>query len=100
MIKTNKVAIYVPEGNPVMYLSALDTLCRMFGGATEIDARGNWLNDNNILIEDNIKICYSYCTTKELAENMQKLYGFCETLKSVLKQECILLVINNEARFI
>jgi len=100
MIKKNKVEIYVPVVSPLMFGNAIETLSRMFGGATLIDARGYWIDDSNTMVNDKIKIVYSYCGNEELAENMQELYGYCKTLKSVLKQDCILLVINNEARFI
>lgn len=104
------VSVYVPSTknvNEVLSESAreeyvkmvLEALSNLFGGATSYDAKGSWVSNKGLVLED-IKVCKSYCTSEQLKAGVDKVIGLCQELKSELGQEAISLEINNKLYFI
>lgn len=101
-----KVSIYVPSTildkpapENVVKFYIEDTkkkLSAMFGGSTSINAVGSWLSDSCGLINENVTICYSYCSRF----NKKKIKAIAQNLKTVFKQEAISVEFNNKLYFI
>lgn len=104
------VSVYVPSTKNVNEkLSAeahkeyvdmvLEALSNLFGGATAYDAKGSWVSQSGLVLED-IKVCKSYCTSEQLKAGVDKVITLCMELKKELSQEAISLEINNKLYFI
>lgn len=104
----SKVAIYVPStinvdevtNNEKQVLNIIRELSTLFGGATASDAVGGWVAENGNTIIEKVKIVYSFCTTEQLKDNIDKILQICENLKTEMKQEAITLEINGQVKFI
>lgn len=104
----NKVSIYVPStfnvtevvNNDTQVINIIKQLSLMFGGATASDAVGGWVTSTGETITEKIKIVYSYCTTEQLKQHINKILQICDNLKNEIKQEAITLEINGQIKFI
>jgi len=79
---------------------ALNLFSGFFGGSTKYKAIGTWISPVNGLIKENIDIVESYCTEKQLNENINDILDFCFKLKHELNQENISLEVNNKLYFV
>ena len=103
-----KVAIFVPS--TININIAIDNtkqvektscfLSGIFGGCTSYNACGKWIDGNNNLISENITICFSYCTKKQLRKAKKDVLNYVKSLCQEMKQDCISLEINNRLYFI
>ena len=104
---SSNVKIYVPStintseeiDNEAYIVLVLGKLSEMFGGATSFEALGCW-QSNSGLIKERVTICQSYCTEKQLQENIDKVVEICEELKNTMNQEAISLEVNNKLYFV
>ncbi len=78
----------------------LHFLSKEFGGATASKALGGWISTGGELIKEPVTIVFSYATSAQLEDSMEKVYDYCLGLKSRLSQEAIALEINNELHLI
>lgn len=103
------VEIYVPstvDGNhPAPDLhdmwtkKVLEQMAGLFGGATAIPAKGSWIGEKGLVLED-VKIVRSYCSRDDLAKYLAHVKNCAANLCSAMSQECVSLVINGELQFI
>ena len=74
---------------------ALNLFSGLFGGSTKYEAIGTWIGVKG-LIKERINVIESYCTEKQLKDNINEVIEFCEKLKYELNQEAISLEVNNK----
>ena len=99
----NNIKVYIPgtinvnrEIDNSKYIDiALNLFSGLFGGSTKYEAIGTWIGVKG-LIKEKINIVESYCTEKQLKENISEVIEFCEKLKYDLNQENISLEVNNK----
>ena len=97
---TKDVNVKLSEAQHKEYVDmVLEALSKLFGGATAYDAKGSWVSQQGLVLED-IKVCKSYCTSEQLKSGVDKVISLCMELKSELGQEAISLEINNKLYFI
>ena len=96
--KDSKIELYYPNSAIKRHLkdNTISLFVSLFGGCTVSECTGYYLNDAGSIDYDNISIIYSYSSIKHLAKIQNHAKMLCEELK----QECILLVIDNETYFI
>ena len=105
----NKVTLYIPSTTDrdvsLSAQAAEQTVNRakrfmasLFGGATAVHAEGSWLSDD-VLIDESVTLVYSFASVLTEAD-LHKVKGFCEALKTELKQDAIALEVNGELIFI
>lgn len=75
-------------------------LSEMFGGATSTEAVGCWISENGQQVLERITKFYSFCTSEQAAENIGRVVGLCEWLKTEMQQEAISLEYNGQLKFI
>ena len=103
-----KVCIYVPStievnkpiDNSEFCSYVQRKLSEMFGGATTNEAYGSYVCNNGELLNEKVSIVYSFCSTDQIIENIEKVVEICEYLKKEMSQESILLEVNNKVKFI
>ena len=106
----NNIKVYIPgtinmnqEIDNSKYVDiALNLFSGLFGGSNKHSAlkltekvTGTWIS-NKELIKEKINIVESYCTEKQLKDNISEVIEFCEKLKYDLNQEAISLEVNNK----
>ncbi len=74
---------------------ALNLFSGLFGGSTKYEAIGTWIGEKG-LVKERINVIESYCTEKQLKDNISEVIEFCEKLKYDLNQENISLEVNNK----
>lgn len=72
--------------------AARSLLAGLFGGATALSGLGAWVDATGALIGENVVVVSSYCTAPS-ADDLRKVADFARCLKSILRQECILVAI-------
>lgn len=103
-----RVAVYVPSTIEVdkptdsdeIVQRTLSDLSILFGGATATQALGGWVNEKKTTTVEKIHIVYSFCTKKQLRNNIEKVLAICERIKIEMSQEAVALEINRQIKFI
>lgn len=103
-----KVSVYVPSTNNVsvevdnseQVRNVIRELSQMFGGATATNAVGGWVAENGETILEKVTIVYSFCTSEQLRENFEAVYGIAERIKREMSQEAVTLEINGQVKFV
>lgn len=103
-----KVAVYVPStvnvneqvDNSDYVKRTIGELADLFGGATATQAVGGWRCANGELVIENTTIVYSFCTSEQLREHFNDVYGICERLKAEMSQEAVTLEVNGQVKFV
>lgn len=100
-----KLSIYVPstfgESSPAD-ISLVETtkntvhtvLCTRFGGSTEVNASGKWVNEHGQIVSESISICYA--AIDESVENEylhETAILLADYVKSSMLQSCVLWTI-------
>ena len=101
---SSSVKIYVPStvhtSHSVDHLPYVDMVLKelslMFGGSTSFEALGCWASPVAGLIKEHVTVCQSYCTEKQLSENIDSVVEICERIKKEMDQESVALEINNK----
>jgi hypothetical protein len=107
---SNVVKIYIPstthESKPIPeeqheeYIdNALEIFSKMFGGATAIDGKGAWLNDQNRLVKEDVTIVYSF-TSKLNNKTIDEVVAYAKKIKNELSQSSVSLEVNGKMYFI
>lgn len=105
---SSKITVYIPSTRDIdkaidntLYVDAAATLLsNCFGGATATNALGCWTSPTMGLVKEKTTLVFSYCTTEQLNDHIEKVVSFCENMKKELKQDAIALEINGEMYFI
>lgn len=103
-----KVSVYVPSTTNVnqpidsteKVLETIKKLSTIFGGATASNAFGGWVSKTGEVVTEKVTIVYSFCSSEQLAKNIETIYGICQDLKTSMKQEAITLEINGQVKFV
>ena len=80
--------------------NAQKVFAELFGGATTIKVVGSWVSPVHLLVNENIVIVQSYCTTEQLNNGIDTVIRLAESVKSEMAQEAISLKVNNELYFV
>jgi len=104
----SKVSIYVPStlnvsehiDNTAKVREVITKLSNLFGGATATEAVGGWVTEDGQTIIEHVTIVYSFCTTEQLQEHFDAVYGICEDIKESMGQEAVTLEINGQVKFV
>ena len=104
----SKVSIYVPStqnvnvpiDNSEQVRSVITELSRLFGGATATQAVGGWVSDSGETILEKVTIVYSFCTSEQLREHFEDVYGIAQRIKEEMQQEAVTLEINGQVKFV
>ena len=105
---SSKVTVIVPstinineEIDNTPYVDQVASIMsQCFGGATASNTLGYWNSPSMGLVKEKSTTVFSYCTEKDLQENIDKIIDLCETLKTDMSQDAIALEINGEMYFI
>lgn len=103
-----KVSVYVPStvdvnkpvDNTAKVVEIIKQLSTMFGGATASNAFGGWVAENGEVVTEKVTIVYAFCSSEQLADNIDTVYSICLELKKSMKQEAITLEINGQVKFV
>lgn len=71
------------------------TLSEMFGGATQYESIGAWLNDSDLLINEDVTVVYALYRTITL-EQLTIVKHLANEVKNAFNQDCVLVTIDNE----
>lgn len=101
------VKIYVPStynmdqpiDNTPYVNQSLETLSKMFGGATAIEGTGAWVADNDQLIKEKVTIVYSF-SEKLNKSKINEVVAYAKYLKEEMKQSSVSLEVNGKMYFI
>lgn len=104
----SKVSIYVPStqnvnvpiDNSEQVRSVITELSRLFGGATATQAVGGWVSESGETILEKVTIVYSFCTSEQLREHFEDVYGIAQRIKDEMQQEAVTLEINGQVKFV
>lgn len=104
----SKVSIYVPStqnvnvpiDNSEQVRSVITELSRLFGGATATQAVGGWVSESGETILEKVSIVYSFCTSEQLREHFEDVYGIAQRIKDEMQQEAVTLEINGQVKFV
>lgn len=104
----SKVSIYVPSttnvdvpvDNKEQVKSVIKELSLLFGGATASNAVGGWVAENGETIIEHVTIVYSFCTSEQLRDKFDEVYGIAERIKNEMQQEAVTLEINGQVKFV
>ena len=105
---SSKVTIYIPSTTDINkeidnteYVNRAATLLsECFGGATSTPALGYWTSPTAGLVKEKTTLVFAYADEKSLDNNLEKVVGWCESLKTELSQDAIALELNGEMYFI
>lgn len=103
-----KVSVYVPSttevnkacDNSEHVKRVITELSQMFGGATASKAVGGWVCASGETVLEAVTIVYSFCTSEQLREHFEAVYGICERIKQEMSQEAVTLEINGQVKFV
>ena len=103
-----KFAVYVPStvnineetDNSEQVNKVMKSLSVLFGGSTATPAFGAWVCEDGNLVTEKVTIVYSYCTSDQATEHIDKVVKICEDLKKEMNQEAITLEYNGQVKFI
>ena len=96
-----RVEMYVPMNTPEQekeFERVFKVFCKVFGGATVNPVVSGWVDSKGILIKDKIGIIHSFGASLTL-KMKKSLQDLAITVRDNLNEDCILLVINEEAEF-
>lgn len=104
----SKVSIYVPStqnvnvpiDNSEQVRSVITELSRLFGGATATQAVGGWVSESGETILEKVSIVYSFCTSEQLREHFEDVYGIAQRIKHEMQQEAVTMEINGQVKFV
>ena len=104
----SKVSVYVPStvnvseqvDNSEQVTSVIRELSGLFGGATATQAVGGWVSESGETILERVTIVYSFCTSEQLREHFEDVYGIAQRIKQEMSQEAVTLEINGQVKFV
>lgn len=104
----SKVSVYVPStvnvseqtDNSEQVKNVIRELSQLFGGATATQAVGGWVSESGETILERVTIVYSFCTSEQLREHFEDVYGIAQRIKEEMSQEAVTLEINGQVKFV
>lgn len=104
----SKVSVYVPStvnvseqtDNTEQVKSVIRELSKLFGGATATQAVGGWVSESGETILERVTIVYSFCTSEQLRQHFEDVYGIAQRIKTEMSQEAVTLEINGQVKFV
>ena len=107
---SHKISLYIPStvnGNVPASKAMIDkfldmaknTFANLFGGFTVTPAQGGYMSPEHGLIEEQIQIVYSFCSSEGLL-HVEQIKCLARNIAKHMGQECITLEIDNAAEFI
>lgn len=104
----SKVSVYVPStvnvseqvDNSEQVKNVIRELSQLFGGATATQAVGGWVSESGETILERVTIVYSFCTSEQLREHFEDVYGIAQRIKQEMSQEAVTLEINGQVKFV
>ena len=104
----SKVSVYVPStvnvseqtDNTEQVKNVIRELSQLFGGATATQAVGGWVSESGETILERVTIVYSFCTSEQLREHFEDVYGIAQRIKQEMSQEAVTLEINGQVKFV
>ena len=104
----SKVSVYVPStvnvseqtDNTEQVKNVIRELSQLFGGATATQAVGGWVSESGETILERVTIVYSFCTSEQLREHFEDVYGIAQRIKEEMSQEAVTLEINGQVKFV
>ena len=99
-----EIRVYLPtvqkDGQPVSerrkqqaHYNTVDLMSHWYGGVTETEGHGVWLDDAGVEHREKVYILSSYATPEAEAEYHDRLVNMAISLKGYLNQECMLVSI-------
>lgn len=101
------VSIYLPTrdksgeavDNSVALNNAKVQMASMFGGFSQSEIIGGWVNESQQLIEERVFVVKSFCEILT-AENLSKVIELANLIKEELNQECVSIETHEGLMFI
>ena len=101
------VSIYLPTrdksgqavDNSVALNNAKVQMASMFGGFSQSEITGGWVNESQQLIEERVFVVKSFCEILT-AENLSKVIELANLIKEELNQECVSIETHEGLMFI
>ena len=110
MLLNHKVTVIVPstvgtDAAPQELIdyhikNALDTLARVAGGSTAVNAQGAWLDAQGKLVREPVCNVYAYCTEAQFGWLTEAAMRVATEIKETMAQECVGVVIDNVMHFV
>lgn len=96
MTLSSYVSLYIPTrdksgqavDNSVVLHNAKVQMASMFGGFSQSEITGGWVNENQQLIEERVFVVKSFCEILS-AENLSEVIKLAKLIKEELNQECV-----------
>jgi len=105
----NVVKIYIPSTNgndPITkdehnawVDKSMTKFSKMFGGATAVDGKGAWVDDNDNLIKEDVTIVYSFAQ-KLNNTSIDQVVEYAKEVKESLHQSSVSVEVNGKMYFI
>lgn len=103
----NKVSIIVPSqtsygtifNRESEVINTMTKLSFLFGGASAIEQKGAWLDDEGNLHTEENTLVYSFCEALTM-DSLEKLFQYASDMRIRLHQYCISLEVNGCLMFI
>lgn len=107
---SHTVKIYVPstvkgsipiteEAHEKFVDQALTNFSNWFGGATAVQGKGAWVDDNKKLIKEDVTIVYSFAEKLD-KESVNQVVAYAKQMKEELAQSSISLEVDGKMYFI
>lgn len=105
---THKVEIYIPsytkDGEPLGenirdWATGIvsEGFCKAFGGCTQTEGRGSYINQAGKLAVEPVTIVCAYATEKAFAESGEHVDSLASYIGAILTQESVLFTKDNKA---
>lgn len=108
--RDHSIKIYVPstveESKPAPELQRVYVdivtreLCSMFGGCTNVNGVGNWMNENGDLVSESVIICGANCLEDELNNNLTAVIQLAKRVQVEMSQYCVSVEIDGSLIFV
>ncbi|TWE05994.1 uncharacterized protein DUF3574 [Neobacillus bataviensis] len=105
----NVVKIYIPSTNGNEHITkeehdswvdkSMTKFSKMFGGATAVDGKGAWVDDNDNLIKEDVTIVYSFAQ-KLNNSSIDQVVQYAKEVKETLHQSSVSVEVNGKMYFV
>jgi hypothetical protein len=105
----NVVKIYIPSTNGNQLINkeehdawvdkSMTKFSKMFGGATAVDGKGAWVDDNDNLIKEDVTIVYSFAQNLNNS-SIDQVVEYAKEIKDTLHQTSVSVEVNGKMYFV
>jgi hypothetical protein len=106
---SNEIKIYIPSTNGSETITqeqhdkwvddALTRFSNLFGGATAVDGKGAWVNEQGELVKEDVTIVYSFAL-KLKNSNIDEVVHYAKQIKDELNQSSVSVEVNGKMYFV